>query len=80
MSIFKLLRNGGVSLSPEIFKANKEKETFFAIAKSVLSKLSNDVILSHDSYQTVVEKGEHPVNITVGRLGIGIQSRLKILS
>lgn len=70
-----LLKNGDIKLSHEIFKekGRKEKDTFFAITKCLLSKLCCNVVLSHDGFQNTVETSDHPQNVSSGRLGIGTQ-------
>lgn len=49
-----------------------EKNSFFAIAKELLSKLGSEVMLSHDTYtKMVMEDSSVPKNVRVSCLGLG---------
>ena len=71
-----LLEKEDIRPEADIFKGEdkKEKDTFFAVTKHVLSKLCNSIKLSHDSYQTIIEKDDSLQNVSVGRLGMGTRA------
>lgn len=67
----RILKNSDITPSREIFSGTKEKDTFFAIANNILSKLGNNVTLSHETFQSMVKEDHQPSNVFVGKLGMG---------
>ena len=66
-----LYKNKFINPNHEIFR-EKEQDSFLAVVKYVLSKLYNEVVLSHDTFPTIVQNHKQPLeNIRVGKLGIG---------